>query len=92
MPLIPAFGRKRPLISEFKASLAYKVSSRIAKGATQRKTCLKNKQNKTKYLVKTCLGYPARLYLENPNKIKGNLMSQCSISYQSHIKPRVSGN
>jgi hypothetical protein len=53
MPLIPALGRQRQTdwISEFKASLVYRVSSRTAR-ATQRnpvsKIQNKTKQNKTK--------------------------------------------
>jgi hypothetical protein len=43
-PLIPALGRQ---ISEFEASLVYKVSSRTAR-ATQRNPVSKTKQNKTK--------------------------------------------
>ena len=45
MPLIPALGRHR-WISEFKASLVYRVSSRTAR-AIQRNLVSK-KQNKTK--------------------------------------------
>jgi hypothetical protein len=50
MPLIPALRRQ---ISEFKASLVYRVSSRTA-GATQRNPVSKNKtkQNKTKQNTK----------------------------------------
>ena len=50
MPLIPAFGRQRQVISvcEFKASLVYKVSSRTARTVTQRNPVLKNKQTKYK--------------------------------------------
>jgi hypothetical protein len=53
-PLIPALGRQRQVISEFKASLVYKVSSRIAR-AIQRNPVLKNKNKKqtnqkTKYI------------------------------------------
>jgi hypothetical protein len=44
MPLIPAFGRR---ISEFEASLVYRVSSRTAR-ATQRNPVWKNKNKKTK--------------------------------------------
>jgi hypothetical protein len=48
MPLIPALGRQRQrqAISEFEASLVYKVSSRTAR-ATQRNPVLKN-NNKNK--------------------------------------------
>jgi hypothetical protein len=48
-PLITALGRQRQAISEFEASLVYKVSSRTAR-ATQRNPVSKNKtkQNKTK--------------------------------------------
>ena len=42
MPLIPALGRQRQVISEFEASLVYRVSSRTAR-ATQRNPVL-NKQ------------------------------------------------
>jgi hypothetical protein len=49
MPLIPELGGKGRWISEFEASLVYKVSSRTAR-ATQRNPVSKNKtkQNKTK--------------------------------------------
>jgi hypothetical protein len=43
MPLIPALGRQRQRISEFKASLVYRVSPRTAK-ATQRNPILKNQK------------------------------------------------
>jgi hypothetical protein len=53
MPLIPALGGRGRWISEFEASLVYRVSSRIAK-AIQRNPVSKNqktnkqtKQNKT---------------------------------------------
>jgi hypothetical protein len=48
-PLIPALRKQRQAISEFEASLVYKVSSRTVR-ATQRNSVLKNKtkQNKTK--------------------------------------------
>ena len=46
MPLIPALGRRGRRISEFEASLVYKVSSRTAR-ATQ-KNPVSTKQNKTK--------------------------------------------
>jgi hypothetical protein len=45
-PLVPALGRQRQAISEFEASLVYKVSSRTAR-ATRRNPVWK-KQNKTK--------------------------------------------
>jgi hypothetical protein len=45
-PLIPALGRQRRSISEFEASLVYRVSSRTAR-AIQRNPVSK-KQNKTK--------------------------------------------
>jgi hypothetical protein len=43
MPLIPALGRQRQGISEFKASLVYKVSSRMAR-PTQRNPVSKKKE------------------------------------------------
>jgi hypothetical protein len=43
MPSIPALGRQRQVISEFEASLVYRVSSRTAR-ATQRNPVSKNKQ------------------------------------------------
>jgi hypothetical protein len=51
MPLIPALGRQNPRISEFEASLVYRVSSSTAR-ATQRNPFSKNnKTNKqTKHL------------------------------------------
>jgi hypothetical protein len=47
MPLIPALGRQRQGISEFEASLVYKVSSRTAR-ATQRNPLSKNQNKQTK--------------------------------------------
>jgi hypothetical protein len=48
MPLIPAFGGRGRWISEFKASLVYRVCSRTGR-VTQRNPVSKNKkQNKTK--------------------------------------------
>jgi hypothetical protein len=46
MPLIPALGRQRQAISEFKASLVYRVSSKTARDI-QRNPVSKN-ENKTK--------------------------------------------
>jgi hypothetical protein len=43
MPLIPALGRERQAISEFEASLLYKVSSRTAR-AIQRNPVSESKQ------------------------------------------------
>jgi hypothetical protein len=48
MSLIPALGRQRQWISEFEASLVYKVSSRTAR-AIQRNPVLKNKQTKNNH-------------------------------------------
>jgi hypothetical protein len=45
MPLIPALGRQRQRISEFEASLVYRVSSRTDR-AIQRNSVSKNKQTK----------------------------------------------
>jgi hypothetical protein len=45
MPLIPAFGGRGRWISEFKACLVYRVSSRTAR-ATQRNPVLKRKGKK----------------------------------------------
>jgi hypothetical protein len=45
MPLIPALGRERQAISEFEASLLYKVSSRTAR-AIQRNPVSKNQKKK----------------------------------------------
>jgi hypothetical protein len=48
MPLIPALGRQGRRISEFKASLVYRVSSRTAR-TTQRNPVSENKnKNKNK--------------------------------------------
>jgi hypothetical protein len=46
-PLIPALGRQRQVVSEFKASLVYKVSSRTAR-AIQRNPISKNQKKKKK--------------------------------------------
>jgi hypothetical protein len=52
MPLISALGRQRQAdISEFEASLVYRVSSRTAK-ATQRKPCLEKQTNKRTHVLK----------------------------------------
>jgi hypothetical protein len=61
IPLIPALGRQRRQISEFKASLVYRVSSRTAR-AIQRNPVLKkqqtNKQNNNNNNNKeSCLSY-----------------------------------
>jgi hypothetical protein len=40
-PLIPALGRQRQVISEFKVSLVYKVEFQDSQGYTE-KPCLKN--------------------------------------------------
>ena len=46
-PLIPSTGRQRQEdLYEFKASLVYRASSRIAKVVTQRKPCFKKQTNK----------------------------------------------
>ena len=45
-PLIPVLGRQRQWISEFKASLVYKVSSKTVR-ATQRNPVSKNKTKQT---------------------------------------------
>jgi hypothetical protein len=45
MPLIPALRRKSRWISEFEASLVYKVSSRTAR-ATQRNPVSKNQKKR----------------------------------------------
>ena len=43
MPLSPALGRQRQLdLCEFKASLVYRVSSRIVRAVTQRNPVLRN--------------------------------------------------
>jgi hypothetical protein len=47
MPLIPALGGRGRWISEFKASLVYRVSSRTAR-AIQRNPVSKNKKQKSK--------------------------------------------
>jgi hypothetical protein len=47
MPLIPALGSRGRQISEFKASLVYRVSSRTAR-ATQRNPASKNKNKQQK--------------------------------------------
>jgi uncharacterized protein YqhQ len=52
MPLIPASGGRSRQISEFEASLVYKVSSRTAR-ATQRNPVSKNQTTKPKNKTKT---------------------------------------
>ena len=63
MPLIPALWRQRQVVlSEFEASLVYKVSFTTARADTQRNPVSKTKQNKTKkectmpIMPATCLG------------------------------------
>ena len=48
MPLIPALGRQRQRISEFKASLVYKVSSRTARATQKNPVSKKNQKKKRK--------------------------------------------
>jgi hypothetical protein len=43
MPLIPALGRQRQAISEFEASLVYRVSSRTARAIQRNPVLKKNK-------------------------------------------------
>jgi hypothetical protein len=52
MPLIPALGKQGRQISEFKASLVYKVSSRTAR-AIQRKPVSKNRKKKKPTTLQT---------------------------------------
>jgi hypothetical protein len=47
-PLIPALGRQRHAISEFEASLLYKVSSRTARAIQRNPIVKKNKKRKRK--------------------------------------------
>jgi hypothetical protein len=53
-PLIPALGRQRQRISEFKDSLVYRVSFRTAR-ATQRNPVSKSQKKKKKKTKKTNL-------------------------------------
>jgi hypothetical protein len=53
MPLIPALGGRGRQISEFKASLVYRMSSRTAR-ATQRNHVSKN-QKKKNYISSICI-------------------------------------
>jgi hypothetical protein len=49
MPLIPVLGRQRQTdLCEFKASLIYRLSSRIARATQRNPVSNKTKQNKTK--------------------------------------------
>jgi hypothetical protein len=50
MPLIPEIGRQRQVISEFEASLVYKVSPRTTR-VTQRKPCLEEPKKKKKIWI-----------------------------------------
>jgi hypothetical protein len=50
MPLIPALGRQRQLISEFEASLVFSVNSSTAR-ATQRNPILKSKTKQNRIRV-----------------------------------------
>jgi hypothetical protein len=52
MPLIPALGRQRQAISEFEASLVYRVSSRTARTA-QRNPVSKRQKKIPKHKTKT---------------------------------------
>jgi anthranilate phosphoribosyltransferase len=56
-PLIPALGRQRRVISEFEASLVYKVSSRTAR-AIQRNLVLKKQKNKKQKTTTTTTKKP----------------------------------
>ena len=48
MPLIPALGRQMQVdLSEFKAALVYRVSSRTARTITQRSPGFKTNQKRT---------------------------------------------
>jgi hypothetical protein len=48
MPLIPALGRQRQAISEFEASLVYRVSSRTARAIQRNPVSKKPKKKKKK--------------------------------------------
>jgi hypothetical protein len=50
MPLIPALGRRGSQISEFEASLVYKVSSRTTRAIQRNTVSGKKTKNKTKNL------------------------------------------
>jgi hypothetical protein len=54
-PLIPALGRQRQAISEFEASLVYRVSSRTAR-ATQRNPVSKSNKQTDKQTNKQTKG------------------------------------
>jgi hypothetical protein len=54
MPLITALGSRGRRISEFKASLVYRVSSRTAR-ATQRNSVSKKKENEKNVFIITVL-------------------------------------
>jgi hypothetical protein len=69
-PLIPAFWRQRQAISEFEASLVYKVSSRTAR-ATQRNPVSKNQRErererieKNKHSTNILQGYTYLIYIK----------------------------
>ena len=63
MPLIPALGRQMQAISEFEASLVYRVSSRTA-GTTQRNPVSKNQKQKQKQTIKK---KPSSRVTQNPD-------------------------
>jgi hypothetical protein len=54
MPLIPALGGRGRWISEFEASLVYRVSSWTARATQRNPVSKKQKQNKTKNILCVC--------------------------------------
>ena len=78
MPLIPALGRQKQVNSEFKASLVYRVSCRVAR-AIQRNPVSKkqpNKQTKTyqAWLYKTC--YLDKIFHGISNSLGNHILNQ----------------
>ena len=59
MALVPVLRRQRQRISDFKASLIYRVNSRIVRGHTE-KPCLKKQKIHQRYTEKIILKILAR--------------------------------
>ena len=51
MPLIPALGRQRQWVSEFEASLVYRVSSRTARTIQRNPVSKKPKPKQAKHIL-----------------------------------------
>ena len=84
-PSVPALGCRGREISEFKASLVYRMSSRTVR-ATQRKTLSQNKNKKNKKTTWNSLKSPRRQTLTVPSTIYsiGKGMTEVRVSWAEH--------